>query len=430
MQKNITLLTLTAAILITQASGQLYMQPRSISLADAYATQARGSDALGWNPANLGLKGNPKFSLNFGVIPLVPFPSLQIHNNALSPARVYNHILIGTYLDDKAKGEILDFFGDDGLVITPLVQMRILNLSLKSWAFTIGAEVTGKAVAPHSLFNFALFGNRFDEPIDLSETDLQLQSVITIGLAHGWQLNNLPWIKDHVEQLAVGLGVKALVGLGYAGFEDFEARLTTHYDGVSAEGNVLGRAGIGGKGFALDLGAAAQINDKIAANIAFNNLFGSIKWGIGPTKAIHYSLSTEIPSSDFSEADSILKANMQDTVYESGAFSSDYPAYMLLGGEYRLMSNWRLMAAYRQGFSRNFATSPVPAISVGTEYYPISWLPLRFGLAFGGNEGFKWGCGSGLNFKHWRLNWGFSQVGGFFNHGRGIAFSFDQTIIF
>lgn len=430
MQKKIFTITLIILGLITTNFAQLYITPRSLSLADAYTTQARGAEVFGWNPANLGLSGNPKFSLDYGIIPLVPFPMLQLSNNSISPNLLYNHFFTGKYLDTKDKEELLNYFPDNGLVFNPLVQMRLLNLSIKSWAITLGIEVTGKVVAPKELFHFAFFGNEFGEPIDLSKTDLQLQSVATVGLAHGWQMNNIPFIKDHVEQFAVGMSAKALLGLGYAGFEDLTAKLTTYTDKVVAQGNLFGKAGIGGVGFALDLGAAAQINKRLSAGLALNNLFGFINWDLGPTKVIHYSIDLEIPSDQLEKADSLLEASLRDTSYGSSAFTTNYPAYLLLGGEYRVFDNLKVMASYRQAFSRDFAMDVVPMLSTGVEYRPLNWLPLRFGLAFGGNERFKWSFGSGLNFNHWRLDWGFAQIGGFFNHGTGLAFCLNQSLVF
>lgn len=430
MQKN-TLATIIAVLILTTTNfAQLYVTSRSLSLADAYTTQARGAEVFGWNPANLGLSGNPKFSLDFGFIPLVPFPALQISNNSISTHMLNNYFFTGKYLDTKDKEELLNFFPDNGLVFNPLVQMRLLSLSIKSWAVTLGVEVTGKVVAPKQLFNFAFFGNEFSEPIDLSDTDLQLQSVATVGLAHGWQMSNIPFIKDHVDRFAVGVSAKALLGLGYAGFEDLTAKLTTYTDKVVAQGDIVGKAGIGGLGFALDLGAAAQINERLSTGLAFNNLFGYINWNLGPTKVIQYSVDLEVPSAEIEQADSLLEESLQDTSYSGGAFITNYPAYLLLGGEYQIFDNLKVMATYRQAFSRDFATDVVPMLSIATEYRPLGWLPLRFGLAFGGNERFKWSCGSGFNFSHWRLDWGFAQIGGFFNHGKGIAFALNQSLMF
>jgi len=88
------------------------------------------------------------------------------------------------------------------------------------------------------------------------------------------------------------------------------------------------------------------------------------------------------------------------------------------------------MANYRQYFSDDLAAATLPALSVAGEYYPLKWLPLRAGIALGGTDKFKWGIGSGLAFNHYHFDWGFSQIGGFFNHGKGIAFCFDQSLNF
>lgn len=431
MQKNTLIPFIVIITLVTQSFAQLYMNPRSISLADAYVTQARGSDVIGWNPANLGLSGNPKFNLDFGIIPLVPFPAIQINNNSISPFMLNNYFFTGKYLNDKDKEDLLGFFPNNGLYFNPLMQMRLINMSVKSWAFTLGMEVTGKVIASKPLFHLALFGNEFGEPIDLSDTDLQMQAVATLGVAHGWQMQNIPFIKDHVDRFAVGVGAKALLGLAYAGFEDLTANVTTYTDKIAATGAVKGKVSLGGVGLALDLGAAADINKRFSTSLTVNNLLGFINWDLGESKVKEYSLEVEIPSSDFDIADSLLEAGIKkDTTYAGGAYQTNYPAYLLLGGEYRIYENLKVMATYRQGFSRDFASTVTPALSIATEYHPLSWLPVRFGIAFGGNEGFKWGLGSGLNFRHWRLDWGFSQIGGFFNHGKGIALSFDQAIIF
>jgi len=434
--KTIKYITLVLSLVIfSQSYAQLYMNPRSISLADAYATQARGGDVIGWNPANLGLDNNPKFSLNFGVLPLVPFPALQVSNDAISPWVLNEYFFTGEYLDDAAKDKFLSYFPDDGININPLVQMRLVNFSIDSWAFMLGAEVTGKVVAPKSLFNLALFGNEFGEAVDLSDTDLELQSVVTLGAAHGWEIRKIPFIdlniQNYVDKLAVGVAAKVLVGAAYAGIEDLTATVTTYEDKVVLNGNAKGQYGIGGTGLAVDLGASAIINKQMTANLALNNVIGFIKWGIGDAEVAEYSVFTEIQSSDYDIADSLIEDSVkEDTTYTISGFSSNYPTYMLLGYEYRVLDNLRVMANYRQYFSDDLAAATLPALSVAGEYYPLKWLPLRAGIALGGTDKFKWGIGSGLAFNHYHFDWGFSQIGGFFNHGKGIAFCFDQSLIF
>jgi len=435
MKKIIDIIIIVLFVAISNSLAQLYMNPRSIGFADAYATQARGADVIGWNPANLGLDDNPKMHLNFGLFPLLPFPALQISNNAISPNLLNSYFFTGGYLDENDKEELLSHFPDGGLNINPLVQMRFINFSINSWAFTLGAEVTGKVVAPKSLFHLALFGNEFGEAIDLSDTDLDLQSVITLGVAHGWEIKTVPFIdlnlNDYVDRLAVGVAAKLLTGAGYSGFDDLTAKITTYNDKVVLEGDVQGQYGLGGLGLAIDVGAAAIINNKMKANLAFNNVIGFLRWGIVEAGQAEYSIFAEIPSSKYSEIDSIMEASVsKDTTYTVSGITSNYPAYMIMGFEYKLLTNLRLFANYRQSFSNDMAAVVTPAISVAAEYLPLNWLPLRVGIGVGGNDKFKWGIGTGLNFKHYRLDWGFSQVGGLFNRSTGFAFCLDQAIVF
>jgi hypothetical protein len=422
-------------VIFTQSYAQLYMNPRSISLAGAYATQARGGDVIGWNPANLGFSNNPKLNLNFGVFPLVPFPALQVSNDAISPWVLKEYFFTGGYLDDAAKDKFLSYFPDDGININPLVQMRFLNFSVKSWAFMLGAEVTGKVVAPKSLFNLALFGNEFGEAVDLSDTDLELQSVVSLGAAHGWEIRKIPFIdfdiQNYVDKLAVGVAAKVLVGTGYSGFKNLNATVTSYQDRMVLNGSLEGQYGIGGLGMAMDLGASAVINRKMIASLSINNLFGFIHWDLIESGVAEYSIYAEMLGSDYSIADSILEESItKDTTYTISGFSSNYPTYMLMGFEYRVLDNLRVMANYRQYFSDDLAAATLPALSVAGEYYPLKWLPLRAGIALGGTDKFKWGIGSGLAFNHYHFDWGFAQIGGFFNHGKGIALCFDQSLIF
>ncbi|MBU4445264.1 hypothetical protein KJ656_09310 [bacterium] len=409
---------------------QLYINPSSTALAGAYSTKARGAHVIGWNPANLGLAGNPGFSLNFGVIPLVPIPSVQISNSSISPFVLNSHFYTGGYLTDKDKEELLDFFPDDGLNINPLIQMRILEMSFGRWAFSIGAEVTGALALPKSLFHLVFFGNEFNKPIDLSDTNVEMQSVVTVALAHGREVT-IPVINDYVEKLSAGVAVKALLGVGYAGFEKMQGSITTYHDRIELDGNMEATYGIGGFGLALDLGLAANINDKMAANISLNNLFGFVNWGIIEAEKVEYSLFTEVFSEDFSDIDSVMDAGVQtDTSYSIGKFTSNYPTYLLMGFQYDVLENFSLYSTLKQYFTEELAATRKPKISVGAEYEILSFLPVRLGIAYGGIESFQWGFGTGLNFRNYTLDIGFSQIGGIFNHAKGFAFSFGQSIRF
>ncbi|MBL7136863.1 MAG: hypothetical protein ISS81_09810 [Candidatus Marinimicrobia bacterium] len=430
MKKYKYLIVVLFLWLNVRSFAQLYMNPHSVAFANAYSTQARGANVIGWNPANLGLSGNPKFSMNFGFLPFLPFPSVQINNNAISPFRLNERFFTGGYLDDEDKEELLAFFPDDGLNINTLVQMRLLEMSFGNWAFSVGSEVTGSVVFPKSLFHFVFFGNEFKKPLDLSNTNVEMQSVVTVALAHGREVV-IPYISDIVEQLSAGASIKALFGFGYAGSDKMDASTITFEDRIELDGDLEAKYGTGGFGMAFDIGLAAIINEKMSANISLNNLFGFLKWGLVEAEKVKYSYFMEIASEDFEYIDSLFEEGVQtDTSFSIDSFSSNYPSYLLLGFQYEVLPNLSLYSNIRQCFSDDFASSYLPKVSFAAEYKSIIWLPLRAGISFGGLEKFQWGIGSGLNFKNYSFNWGFSQIGGIFNYAKGFALSFGQQITF
>ncbi|MBC8400081.1 MAG: hypothetical protein H8E14_01185, partial [Candidatus Marinimicrobia bacterium] len=51
MQKITTTLILITALFLNILTAQVAIGPRSIATAGTFATQSRGDDAIGWNPA-------------------------------------------------------------------------------------------------------------------------------------------------------------------------------------------------------------------------------------------------------------------------------------------------------------------------------------------------------------------------------------------
>ncbi|MGC9364113.1 MAG: DUF5723 family protein [Fidelibacterota bacterium] len=418
-------------LISTTVFAQYYLNPVGTSLAGAYATKARGAYINGWNPANLGLDNNPRFSMHFGVFPFVPFPTVQISNSAVSPFFLNEHFFTGGYLTDRDKEDLLAFFPDDGLSVNPLIQLPILNLSFGRWAVSIGTEVTGVVTLPKSLFRLAFFGNEFGKPmLDLDDTNVEMQAVTSVALAHGREVP-IPLLSDVVEKTTVGAAVKMLIGGGYTGFEKISGAVTSYPDKVVLDGDLKGLMGIGGYGVAFDLGLAAVINEKMSANVSLHNLFGFINWGMIEAEKVEYSVYSEIYSEDFEDFDAALEEGIQtDTSYSVNNFKSNYPGYLLLGFEYRVFDNLKTYATVKQHFSNDLAASYLPKISIAAEYGITSWFPARLGISFGGLENFQLGIGTGLNFRHYAMDIGFSQIGGMFNHAKGFAISFGQSVLF
>jgi hypothetical protein len=436
MKKSIFLFAFISIMFgfVSTSFSQLYMYPRSTAFANSYLTQSRGADVIGWNPANLGFSDNPSFSMDFGLVPIVPIPpSIVIMNNSISPYWV-NSFFTGEYLDDNDKDELLGYFPADGLNISPILQMRFLGLSFGRWAVSIGAEIHAAAVIPKSLFEFMFQGNELNKPIDLSTTDVGMQSVVSLALSHGRELNRyIPYISDYTDKIYWGIGAKLLLGAGYAKIERMNSSITAYKDRFVLEGDVIGRYGLGGVGAAFDAGITV-INNKVSAGLSLNNMFGFVNWGLSESEEAHYSVYSEIFSKDYEnyeDLDSLLEEGVEsDTVYSIDSFNSKYPSYMLLGVQYNPANNLSLYANLRQYFRSGIVNNVTPTLSIACEYRPARWLPLRLGFAVGGFEKYQFGFGFGLNFNNYALDLGVGTTGGLFNKTKGVAFSMGQKLIF
>jgi hypothetical protein len=80
------------------------------------------------------------------------------------------------------------------------------------------------------------------------------------------------------------------------------------------------------------------------------------------------------------------------TVFRAGAsfqldkfFNGNFPGTMLIAAD------------YNQGFNDQPGNSTSPSFSLGAEWKPSDWIPIRTGLSFGGVTKFNWAFGFGLD---------------------------------
>jgi hypothetical protein len=394
--------------------------------AGTIATQSRGDDVIGWNPANLGFEDNPDFSMSFGIIPIVPIPAVRLENSAVSIKWLADYLFSGQYLDTDTKNEMLSVFTDDAWDLNPLVYAKILGISSGNFAFTIGAEVNSNLTLPTSVLNFAMYGNKFGEEISLDNIDGSTQVVIPFSLSYGFPLNipNFDFGNNYL-----GFGVKLLWGVGHGEVDHFEGGLTTFNDRIVSTGSGKVKYSTDGFGLAFDLGWAMKIGDNITTNLAVQNLFGFIKWKDKNSEMMELTFDADVEVTDDFEGFLDEIAN-EDTTYSIKGYTSDYPTYLIAGFEYDVIPSIQLFLNYKQYFNEEFQFSTTPRLSVATKMSPAKWIPIRLGVALGGFEKFQIGIGLGLHAKHYHFDLGISQTGGVFNSARGIGFSIGQKILF
>ncbi len=419
---------LILVILSSFVFAQNVIIPSSMGTAGTIATQSRGDDVIGWNPANLGFEDNPEFSMSFGVFPIVPIPAIRLENSAVSVSWLADYLFSGQYLDNNTKDDMLSAFTDNVWDLNPLLYAKILGISSGNFAFTIGAEVNSNITLPTSVLNFAMYGNKFGEEISLDDIDVSAQAVIPFSLSYGFPLN-IPNLDLDFGNNYLGLGVKLLWGVANGEVDHFDGGLTTYIDRVVGMGSGKAKYSTDGFGLAFDIGWALKIDDKITTNLAVQNLFGFVKWKDKNSEMIEFSFDADVEVTDDFEGflDEIAS---NDTTYSIKGYTSDYPTYLIAGFEYDVMASIQLFLNYKQYFNDEFQYSTTPRFSVATKMKPAEWLPVRLGIALGGYEKFQLGIGLGLHAKHYHFDVGITQTGGLFNSARGIGFSIGQKILF
>jgi len=412
-------------VFICYAFSQNVMIPSSLGTAGTIATQSRGDDVIGRNPANLGFVDNPDFSMSFGIIPIVPIPAVKLENSAVSVNWLADYLFSGQLLDTNTKNEMLSVFNDDAWDLNPLLYAKILGISSGNFAFTIGAEVNTNITLPTSVLNFAMYGNKFGEEISLDKIDVSAQAIIPFSLSYGFPLNipNIDFGNNYL-----GFGVKLLWGVGHGEVDYFEGGLTTYNDRIVGTGSGRVKYSTDGFGLAFDLGWAMKIGDNITTNLAVQNLFGFIKWKDKNSEMMELTFDADVEVTD--DFEGFLDEIANDTTYSIKGYTSDYPTYLIAGFEYKVIPSIHLFLNYKQYFNEEFQFSTTPRFSVATKMSPAKWFPIRLGVAVGGFEKFQVGIGMGLHAKHYHFDLGVTQTGGAFNSARGVGFSIGQKILF
>lgn len=182
-----------------------------------------------------------------------------------------------------------------------------------------------------------------------------------------------------------------------------------------------------GIGFNIDIGINMQIGENvcIAASIAD---IGRIKWNYHTFinydyQDLYYSnfnMATSDPTynrlvNDLDGLDS------RDTV---SPYTTPLPLKFRAGILYKTSNKLLFELNWVKGDNDLPGNSSRHNISIGSEYVPIPFLPLRGGISFGGPEEFRFSLGSGLRFRHFTFDIAVSGINNLIAHRRlGLALS-------
>lgn len=389
---------------------------RGMALGGAYSAVARGAEAVNWNPAVLGLRSAPRFSL------LLPGAGLAFQNSSftLNDYRRYN----GAVLTEQDKTAILGKIPNEGLGLDFDSGANVLALSVRRFAFAASVASASNLKFSRQFIDLALNGNQFEQTYDFSATDGEGFAAARFAISYG-QPVSMPGFRD----FALGISLKYLMGLAVAEVTSASGSFLTDFQGLHGNGRVDLRTALGGGGLSLDFGAAGQLSERFALTLGFQNIINNIQW---KTEVRNYTYGVRVDSITVerlseTDADSLIDDYSEEAT--GTAFNSKLPKQILVGAAYTTRA-FVYAFEYIQAFSNAPGVSTKPVLATGIEYRGIPFLPLRLGAALGGNQGALTSLGFGLNFWGFSLNFASQAYRGFLipGTGRGIALAFDMKI--
>ncbi len=359
---------------------------RASGMGLAYTAVSRNLDAVGWNPANLGLSSDRKVSV------ALFSAGVGAGNTAFSLGdyETYNGM---AFWDEATKREILNKVPEEGLTFNTVAEARAVGISAGRAAFRLSVFGSARGRLPKDPAELMLLGNEADRTYRIDSTDGKGQAAWCVSLSRAFALS-----LEGVETSAVGVTVRYLRGIGYFEVQDGRGTLVTHDRGIRLEGSSLARRAEGGSGLSVDLGFGAEMDGTWTVGIALIHL-GRIWWN-NDAREHRGSMQTDSLKvedlADVVEFDDLF--NTVDDERSLGSFQGGLPTTLRLGVA-RRTSRLVLGADWEQGLSNAPGSTTRPRIALGLEYLAVRWLPLRVGISVGGREKTTFSGGFGLGGK-------------------------------
>jgi len=353
------------------------MTARGLGMGGAYTALARGVHAPVYNPANLGLPDNSRFSFTFISL------EAGVWNNSFTNDQ-YNQYN-GALWTSQDIEDIMNSIPDDGLTLDVKAFARAFSFSVGRFAISIGADAGSFTRLDKTFFQLPLQGNELNETYEMDDTDGEAMGIGRTSLSWGQPVN-----VSFADAFAVGLTVHFIYGGAYGHVDKAYASFTTADYGMDIDADYEVKYALGGLGWGLDLGTAAQFNEKWTVSLSLGNVIGSIPWSREVNTEIGYVHGDSLGVIDFDE--DVIDSSW---TIEGNSFSNKPPIVLRLGCAFK-EGPVVITADYCQGFREGAWVSTKPRFALGTEWSGVSWLPLRVGVVMGGRVGFGTSFGFGI----------------------------------
>lgn len=164
-----------------------------------------------------------------------------------------------------------------------------------------------------------------------------------------------------------------------------------------------------GTGFSFDLGLAVQIGEqwRIAASVTD---FGKIVWDYNTfinddTNSFAY-YDFNVSSTDPTYNRFVNDLEGLDTRDSNISYETDMPTKLRGGIMYQPSNKFMIEANWVMGTNNMPGNTEDNIFSLGAEYFPVEYLPLRMGASYGGPGDYYLSLGAGVKFRNFSLDIG------------------------
>lgn len=383
----------------------------SVGMANTGVSTARGVEALGINPAAMVLPGLKRASISIfpiGIFAGSDFMDMETYKKYFTGVDDGSGKRTGYYLTESDKSVILATFTDDIGHFSTNIGYKIIagtiTTGIGTFGFNISDRIAANLTVPGDYADFLLNGNTPGKTFDLSKTE------VNSWWARDYSASYSQQVSLQLMKVSAGVSVKLVQGFGYFGTEKFNSSFTTdpdsfvitgraqmlaHYAGTEFLVNMTKSPGAFelfpspvGSGLGFDVGMLAEVNDMVSIGAGITDI-GSMTWN---RNAKEISVDEPIYLSDFSSGSQFndLQTQLNGKEKSVSSFTTPLPTTLHLGLSVKLPhfigseDRVLLAASLKQGFNNQPGTSTWARIGLGAEWRPITGIPLRTGVSFGG----------------------------------------------
>lgn len=373
----------------------------------------------------------------------MPLLSAGVGNDALGFSSL-DTLLTGINLSAQQVDELLSSIpssgwglgADTGLELSGTVSEQRLGWFARTSLETVGLNL------PKGLLAVVLKGNTGSQPASIdSLRGARVDAYTDAGLGLGFPL---PGIRG-----AWGVSARAIRSWGFAQIADARGDLLRFNPDGSFSGSAtasvryastvseLTPTGLGagflaptGLGGALDLSLYSDLSPMVRLSAGLGNL-GAVYWSRISEKLYGYDLpATRLGFNGTTDFNGSLPDTSKLTRETPGPLDGQpywdvLPPRLSLGTSFRFARSLPLqcMAEVEVGTGRGYGVSPVPTLRLGGEYTLFSVLPLRGGVAFGGEQPALFTLGLGLDLAGAQLDLAMGALGGFGSNAKGAYYA-------